>query len=537
MCAAYDTQAYPPRRSSIVTRFLLLFTGFAVVGTMLVVLAQRVWRGRDVPDLSVARLTAERRSLTACDRYLTLLGNLRREADAMAPFSTAQLRAFVEFHPMLAEGEYGLQAVKSDRPAVGDRVPIGPLKVRFCAEGLGGALWGEGDSAQTWMQALYTPDGSLLANSRWVRMVTALEPLEPDTPRINDATVPYDVEMLHRLPECGLMLYTTSIVAEPARSNPLPGLLPLGVVLFVAAWLAARATTRPLRALQSATRRIAGGDRDLHVEVATNDEMAALADNFNQMARDLSARERALDVKSEALARASEHKSLFLANVSRELGTSPAAIIDFTQMLTDGLAGPVTAEQRETLEKIALHARNLKGKIDDLLDLSRIDTGHLTVASDEVLLGECLKAASAVVEPQLRLKGLAFEADIPNEPIVVTGDYRRLIQVFINLLANAIEHTDRGSVRARLSVVRDTAQACVIDSGIGIAPDDLPHVFDEFRQGSAESSRQRGGSWLGLAICRKLVELHGGTIQVDSAEGHGSRFTVTLPLAARERAE
>ena len=531
MSAAYDSRAFPHRRSSIVTRFLLLFSGLAVVGAVLVVMLQFVWLRRTVPALRIAQLTAEQRSSMAAERYLTLLASLRREAEAMAPFNASRLRTFVEVHPMLADVDYKGVTIKTDRSPVGDAVQLGPLKGHFCADALGTALWTEGDPAQSWMQALYTPDGTLLASSRWSRPLEVWEPLEPDTPRSNGPGFPRSVELLHRLPECGMMLYTLALVAEPMRTNLLVGLSWFAVMVFLAAWLAARTVTRPLHALQTAARRVARGDRDLHIEVTSNDEVAALADDFNHMAAEVDARERELGEKNAALARAYELKSMFLANVSHELRTPLTAIVGFTDMLTDGIKGPITDEQRVALEKIALNARSLKGLIDDLLDLSRIETGNVALLLEDIPLGECLETAFSAVEPQIHAKRLQFEAEVPSQPVVVHGDFRRLVQVFVNLFANAVEHTDRGGLRATLTLLPTQAQACVIDTGTGIAPDELPHVFDEFRQGAGNADRPANGVGLGLAICRRLVELHGGTIQVDSAVGHGSRFTVTLPLA------
>lgn len=227
---------------------------------------------------------------------------------------------------------------------------------------------------------------------------------------------------------------------------------------------------------------------------------------------------------------ASRHKDEFLAMVSHELRTPLTAILGWTQLLRARTIAP--ERQAHALGIIERNARSQAQLIEDLLDVSRITTGKVRLEMGEVALGSVVEAALEAVRPAAEAKGLALEASLEPGVPLVTGDAVRLQQVVWNLLSNAVKFTPAGHVRVRLGPDAEQGGAvlAVEDTGEGIAPDFLPHVFGRFRQADTSSKRVHGGLGLGLSIVRALVEQHGGTVRAESeGRGRGARFTVWLP--------
>ncbi|HYY96225.1 MAG TPA: ATP-binding protein, partial [Pyrinomonadaceae bacterium] len=228
---------------------------------------------------------------------------------------------------------------------------------------------------------------------------------------------------------------------------------------------------------------------------------------------------------------ASRLKDEFLATVSHELRTPLTAILGWAHMLRTGqFAGGDAAKALETIER---NARSQAQLIDDLLDVSRIITGKLRIDVRPVDPNSFIESAIESVRPAAEAKGVRVQRIMDTGVVSVTGDPVRLQQVVWNLLSNAIKFTPRGGrVLVRMERVNSHVEITVSDTGAGIAPEFLPHVFDRFRQADQRTTRQHGGMGLGLAIVRHLVELHGGTVRAESAgEGQGSTFTVLLPVA------
>ncbi len=230
--------------------------------------------------------------------------------------------------------------------------------------------------------------------------------------------------------------------------------------------------------------------------------------------------------------RANHLKDDFLATLSHELRTPLTAIVGWAEMLGDSKLDPVASSR--AVEVIRRNARMQVQMIDDLLDVSRIVTGKLRLSVQPVDLGAVIIAAVEGVRPAAEAKEIRFQLQLDSPAGQVSGDPDRLQQVAWNLVSNAIKFTPKGGrVLVRLERVESHVEVAVSDTGQGIAPEFLPHVFDRFRQADATTTRAFGGLGLGLAIVRQLVELHGGTVRVESAgEGLGSTFTVSLPLAA-----
>lgn len=241
-----------------------------------------------------------------------------------------------------------------------------------------------------------------------------------------------------------------------------------------------------------------------------------------------------LERKNEELADASKLKSQFLANMSHELRTPLNSIIGYSELILDGMYGPLTEKQQDRLEKVHRNGKNLLALINDILDLSKIEAGRMELDLQEVAVPEVIEQVMSVVQPLAQEKGLILQSKIAPNLRPVKADPDRLRQIILNLLSNAVKFTAEGSVAVEAGVSSDgrCLELKVIDSGIGIAPELHEVIFDEFRQADSTSTREFGGTGLGLAISRRLSRLHGGDIIVESASGKGSTFTVTIPLVA-----
>jgi signal transduction histidine kinase len=226
---------------------------------------------------------------------------------------------------------------------------------------------------------------------------------------------------------------------------------------------------------------------------------------------------------------ANRAKDQFLATVSHELRTPLTAVLGWANVLK--LEQNDKTLSRRALEAIERNARKQQELIDDLLDVSRITAGQLRLDTYPIDLADVIDAAIEVVQPAMNAKGLRLRTSRADDSLTVVGDDRRLQQVLWNLLSNAVRFTPEGGViEVQLLYAGSHAQIVVRDSGNGIDPDLLPHVFERFRQGDF-SRKRHGGVGLGLAIARELVELHGGTIEVKNGERGGAEFNIQLPLA------
>jgi PAS domain S-box-containing protein len=261
---------------------------------------------------------------------------------------------------------------------------------------------------------------------------------------------------------------------------------------------------------------------------------------FIVQASDITERKRVEEERERLLREAQEANRLkdeFLATVSHELRTPLTAILGWAHLLRGGqLEGEGAARALETIER---NARAQAQLIDDLLDVSRIVTGKLRLDVVPVDPPSFIDPAVEAVRPAAEAKGVRLQKLIDTGVGTVMGDPARLQQVVWNLLSNAVKFTPRGGrVQVRLERVNSNVEIAVSDTGAGIDPEFLPHVFERFRQADQRTTRQHGGLGLGLAIVRHLVELHGGAVHANSAgEGTGATFTVTLPVASVHRRE
>jgi len=240
--------------------------------------------------------------------------------------------------------------------------------------------------------------------------------------------------------------------------------------------------------------------------------------------------------KGQQLELASRHKSQFLANMSHELRTPMNAVLGYTDLILDNIFGEVPEAIRETLERVKSNGQHLLGLINDVLDLSKIEAGQLTLSLSDYAMDEVVYAVVSAVESLAAGKKLGFEATVAPDLPPGRGDERRLTQVLLNLAGNAIKFTDAGKVSIDARLADGNFVVSVIDTGPGISEADQQKIFEEFQQADSSSTRTKGGSGLGLSISRRIVELHGGRLWVESVLGHGSTFSFTVPLRVERQA-
>jgi signal transduction histidine kinase len=318
--------------------------------------------------------------------------------------------------------------------------------------------------------------------------------------------------------------------------------------------LLARKLVRPIQSIQSAAAKIGSGALNQRIDVPSRDELGALAEEFNQMAERLGdsytsleqkvqdrtqelARALAeLDEKSRELEAASRHKSEFLANMSHELRTPLNAIVGFSQLLSQKLYGGLNEKQEEYLGDIVSSSEHLLSLINDILDLSKVEAGEIELDVAPFSLGDALERGVVMLRERAVKNGVAVGLSADPHAETIEGDERRIRQVIFNILSNAVKFTPEGGrVDVASTRVDGQVRVSVSDTGPGIAEHDRKRIFEEFQQTSVGTGQQEG-TGLGLALSKRLIELHHGTIWVDSEVGKGSTFVFTLPVRARETA-
>jgi PAS domain S-box-containing protein len=225
-------------------------------------------------------------------------------------------------------------------------------------------------------------------------------------------------------------------------------------------------------------------------------------------------------------------KGMLVSMVSHELRTPLGAIIGYGEILQEQIYGPLTERQTNLVERLIANAQRLVSLVNDLLDRARLEAGKLQLQTISFSTQQLLVDLLSATMPIAKAKSLEVATYIaPTVPGTLQGDPQRLLQILINLVGNAIKFTDHGAISVKLDRPDEAHWSLqVSDTGMGIPPDDQPHVFDVFRQADGSATRQHGGAGLGLSIVKQLATLMGGTIELVSAVGQGSTFTVTLPL-------
>jgi signal transduction histidine kinase len=234
--------------------------------------------------------------------------------------------------------------------------------------------------------------------------------------------------------------------------------------------------------------------------------------------------------KSRQLEEASQHKSQFLANMSHELRTPLNAILGYTELMADGAYGELSDTMLGVLKKLEAQGKHLLGLISDVLDLSKIEAGQLVLELSDYSIQDIAQTIRSTLEPLAADKKLGFKVEVAPRLPSGRGDGRRLTQVLINLVGNAIKFTDTGEVAIKAEAHNGSFHVSVRDTGPGISSADQARLFQEFQQADNTITKKKGGTGLGLAISKRIIEMHGGRIWVESQPGQGSTFTFTLPV-------
>jgi signal transduction histidine kinase len=241
--------------------------------------------------------------------------------------------------------------------------------------------------------------------------------------------------------------------------------------------------------------------------------------------------------KSRQLEEASQHKSQFLANMSHELRTPLNAILGYTELMADGAYGEPSEKMLGILKRLESNGKHLLGLINDVLDLSKIEAGQLELELSDYCVEDIVQTVRSTLEPLAADKKLAFKVELAPQMPPGHGDGRRLTQVLINLIGNAIKFTDAGEVAIKAEANNGSFHVSVRDTGPGISAADQAKLFQEFQQADNAITRKKGGTGLGLAISKRIIEMHGGQIWVNSIVGQGSTFFFTLPVRVERQVE
>ncbi|MDD4991426.1 MAG: response regulator [Paludibacter sp.] len=261
-----------------------------------------------------------------------------------------------------------------------------------------------------------------------------------------------------------------------------------------------------------------------------NDELEIQRREMEQQSLELTEQNRELEMQKEQLHEASRLKTNFLSNMSHELRTPLNSVIALSGVLNRRLANKIPADEYSYLEVIERNGKHLLSLINDILDISRIESGREEVEITRFNLNDLISDVVNMIQPQAKQKNIALIQDISTPDLAVESDFGKCQHILQNLIANAVKFTEQGKVEIWTKQLGSFVEIGVVDTGIGIAEHHLPHIFDEFRQADGSTSRRFGGTGLGLAIARKYANLLGGDVDVKSVVDQGSEFIIKLPL-------
>jgi two-component system sensor histidine kinase ChiS len=302
--------------------------------------------------------------------------------------------------------------------------------------------------------------------------------------------------------------------------------------IFTSKWI-----VQPILRLNEAAKKLSAGDWEQSLPVGRSDELGELANSFNSMAKQLKASFHALEDQNAELQRLDKLKNEFLANTSHELRTPLNGIIGIADSLLDGATGPLPEPTCSNLVMIVVSGRRLANLVNNILDFSKLRHKSIDLQCKSIGMREVVEVVFTLSKPLLGRKKVNFINNISADLPLVHADENRLQQILHNLVSNAIKFTDSGEVEISAEVKENLVVTSIFDTGIGIAEDKFERIFESFEQANGSTARIYGGTGLGLAVTKKLVELHGGTISVVSEIGVGSRFTFTLPIADEKTTE
>ncbi len=340
------------------------------------------------------------------------------------------------------------------------------------------------------------------------------------------------------------------------RATILLAIIAAVLLAVLAGWLLSRQIAKPIRQLAGASEKVAQGDLSLSVELKSSDEIGILAHSFNQMILSLrksrdelqqwgknlerKVKQRTVDLEQKRrelaganvrLEEMSQLKSQFLANMSHELRTPLNSILGFSEVLQEKMFGELNEKQEEYVNYIGESGGHLLSLIDDILDLSKVEAGEIEMEPAEVRLGDLLQNSLTMVKEKALKHGIELSLKLEDKIPHIYADERMVKQIVFNLLANAVKFTTDGG-QAGIEAVKEDEhiRVTVWDTGIGIKEEDKGKLFKEFQQLDSGRDKRYQGTGLGLALSKRLVEMHGGRIWVESQSGKGSRFNFTLPI-------
>jgi signal transduction histidine kinase len=350
--------------------------------------------------------------------------------------------------------------------------------------------------------------------------------------RFSEATTPWSV---------AVSVPMTKILdkAGDLRDYVIMGSVTAVFIIAFILYIIAKNVTKPILALSETAKVLGDGNFDIEVPlIQSNDEIGALsrafkfmAEQINILIREMQKYAKTLEEKNIYLNRLNELKDEFLANTSHELRTPINGIIGIVESMIDGASGSLTDAQKYNLAIVSNSGKRLSNMINDILDFTKLKNKELALQIKPIDLKTIVGMVLVLSKPLTKGKELALVDDI-NASIVINADENRIQQILYNLIGNAIKFTEKGAVSVSAKIFDDgTVAVSVEDTGIGISADKFDRIFESFEQADGSTAREYGGTGLGLSITKKLVELHGGTINVESTPGAGSRFTFTVPLS------
>lgn len=337
----------------------------------------------------------------------------------------------------------------------------------------------------------------------------------------------------HRI-ALGDMKATEELARVKERRAEIAFFLILGISLMALPFLSlylSRYVTMPLIVLYEGARAIEAGRLSHRIEVKTGDEIEALGDAFNEMAASLEKANREITTANIRLREIDRLKSEFLANMSHELRTPLTAIIGFSEILIDRVMGDLNEEQADSLNNIVTSGQHLLKLINDILDLSKIEAGKMELHLETFHLDSIIEFVNKTVSPLIEKKRQVLKTEVSEGIPPIHADPGRLKQILLNLTGNAIKFTpDGGTITIGAAVKGNNLALSVTDTGIGIKHEDIERIFQAFQQVEGAPSREYGGTGLGLTLTKRLAEMHGGKVEVESEFGRGSTFTVYIPV-------
>jgi signal transduction histidine kinase len=322
-------------------------------------------------------------------------------------------------------------------------------------------------------------------------------------------------------------------VTAAAQSNVVAfiALIVIAILTLIAVNVYLRRTIlKPLGQLTETAAKLKAGDLTARSAITSSDELGQFASAFNTMADSIQTKIAETEAARAAAEESSRVKSAFLASMSHELRTPLNAVINFTRFVVDGDMGEVNQEQADILNEVVGSGRHLLSLINDVLDMSKIESGSLNLfVEDDISLNSLIDRAISTGESLLIGKPVRIVRDVEADLPLMRGDRQRILQILLNIISNACKFTEEGTITVRVRRQGDEVLIAVTDTGVGIKPEDQPLVFDAFRQ-TTSGLRQAGGTGLGMPIARSLAQAHGGRIWLESTWNIGTTFHVALPI-------